>query len=200
MLVTIESLTKTPVMSLQTGAKLAETTGAIVDPRQLVVSSFYVEGPGLETNPCVLHPDDIREISEVGLIVDDADKLTSLDGLVRLQQVIDFGFSLIGLKVIDEHKRKLGKVTSYGIDTTTFTIAQVYTEQTMFRSLTSSGNTINRSQIVSVSNDVMIVQSPTATEKGTYETAAPDPGFINPFRGQNPQPDSSSVNASRMSS
>ena len=200
MLVTIESLTNTPVMSLQTGAKLAETTEAIIDPRQLVISSFYVEGAGLETNPSVLHPDDIREISDVGLIVDDADKLTSLDGLVRLQQVIDFNFSLIGLKVVDEHKRKLGKVSSYSVDTTTFTVAQIYTEQTMFRSLSSSGNTINRSQIISVSNDIMVVQSPTVADKEVEPATIAEPGFINPFRGHNPQPDSSSVNASRMSS
>src|SRR5690242_11303723 len=110
MLISIENLLDVPIMSLQTSTELAYTTAAVVDPRQLTIAAFYVEGSRLETSPSILHPADIREISDIGLIIDDATKLTSLEGLVRLQEVIDFNFEIIGLKVIDEHKRKLGKV------------------------------------------------------------------------------------------
>lgn len=190
MLVTIENLLGVSVMSLQTGTKLATTTAAIVDPRQLTIAAFYVEGPHLEQSPSILHPSDIRELGELGMIVDDADKLTSLEGLVRLQQVVDFSFELIGLKVVDEHKHKLGKVTGYGVDTTSYNIMQVYTEQPLFRSLSDGGSTIHRSQILSVNNHLMVVRSATIPAKEEPAKAATAKAFVNPFRSNNPQPDS----------
>lgn len=186
MLISIDNLIGVPVMSLQTGAQLAETTAAIVDPRQLSIAAFYVDGPGLEQTPSILHPVDIRELSDIGIIVDDTDKLMSLDGLVRLQEIIDFEFDLIGLKVIDEHRRKLGKVASYSIETTNYSVMQIYTSQSLIRSLSTMGNTIHREQIISVTNDVMVVQSPTVREEVTK--VARDT-FVNPFRSGDAQPD-----------
>ena len=189
MLISIENLLTVPVMSLQTGAQLAETTAALVDPRQLTIAAFYVEGAGLEQSPSVLHPSDIRELSDIGMIVDDATKLTSLDGLVRLQEIIDFGFELIDLKVIDENKRKLGKVSAYSVETVDYTIMQIYTEQSLIRSLGTAGNVIHRSQVISVNNDVLVFQSPTVREDN-QEVAVDSSGvFVNPFRSGSAQPD-----------
>lgn len=189
MLVSIDTLLQAPVMSLQTGTQLAQTIQAIVDPRQMTVVAFYVDGPGLEQNPSILHVNDIREISDIGLIVDDTTKLMSLEGLVRLKEIIDFGFELKGLKVVDEHKRKLGKISSYSIETVDFLVMQVYTEQSLLRSLSTMSNTIHRSQIVSVNNTVMVVQSPTVREGVTK--AAMDAGKVlaNPFRQGSLPPD-----------
>ena len=189
MLISIENLLTVPVMSLQTGAQLAETTAALVDPRQLTIAAFYVEGAGLEQSPSVLHPSDIRELSDIGMIVDDATKLTSLDGLVRLQEIIDFGFELIDLKVIDENKRKLGKVSAYSVETVDYTIMQIYTEQSLIRSLGTAGNVIHRSQGISVNNDVLVDHSPTVREDN-QEVAVDSSGvFVNPFRSGSAQPD-----------
>ena len=183
MLISIESLLDVPIMSLQTGTQLAETTAVIVDPRQLTIAAFYVEGPGLEVSPSILHPADIRELSDIGIIVDDADKLMSLDGLVRLQEIIDFDFELVGLKVVDEHKRKLGKVSGYSIETGDYTIIQIYTEQSLLRSLSTMSNTIHRSQIISVSNKQMVVQAPTVREEVKQVAKDARQAFVNPFRG-----------------
>lgn len=189
MLIAIDNLLGVPVMSLQTGMQLAETTAAIVDPRQLSIVAFYVDGPGLEESPSILHPADIRELSDIGMIVDSTEKLMSLDGLVRLQEIIEFEFELIGLKVIDEHKRKLGKVASYSVETTGYSIMQIYTEQSLIRSLSTMGNTIHREQIISVNNDVMVVQSPTVREEVANAAQQAKNAFVNPFRSGGAQPD-----------
>ena len=124
------------------------------------------------------------------MIVDDATKLTTLDGLVRLQEIIDFGFELIDLKVIDENKRKLGKVSAYSVETVDYTIMQIYTEQSLIRSLGTAGNVIHRSQVISVNNDVLVVQSPTVQDD-SHEAAIDSSGvFVNPFRSGSAQPDS----------
>ena len=176
-------------MSLQTGSQLATTTAAIVDPRQLSIAAFYVEGAGLEQSPSILHPSDIRELSDIGMIIDSAEKLMSLDGLVRLQEIIDFDFDMIGLKVIDEHKRKLGKIASYSVETTGYSIMQIYTEQSLIRSLSTMGNTIHREQIISVNNEVMVVQSPTVSSGVTKAAKEASNAFVNPFRSGGAQPD-----------
>lgn len=188
MLISIENLVGVPIMSLQTGTQLAITTGVIVDPRHLTIAAFYVEGTGLEQSPSILHPTDVREISDVGMIVDDATKLMSLEGLVRLQEIIDFGFELVGLKVTDEHKRKLGKVSSYGVETEGFTIIQIYTEQSLLRSISIMSSTIHRAQVVSVNNKQLVVQSPSVRDD--VKKTAEDMGraFVNPFRGSNTLP------------
>ena len=183
MLLNIESLVDQPIMSLQTGGELARVTGVIVDPRKLTIAAFYVEGAGLEQNPSILHPADIRELGELGIIVDETSKLMSLEGLVRLQEVIEFHFELYGLKVIDEKGRKLGKVTGYSIETDAYNIMQIYTEQSLFRSISNMSSTIHREQVVSVNQSELVVQSPTV--RGEVSKAANDArqAFTNPFRG-----------------
>lgn len=181
MIVNIDHLMSTPIMSLQTGSELARISGVIVDPRTLTISAFYVDSPLLSSKPSVLHPVDIREYSEIGMIVDGDDRLMSLEGLVRLNEVISFGFELTGLKVIDEDGRKCGKVVNYSVDTTSWNIQQVHTGQAIFRSLRSVGSIIHRNQIVSVNNQELIIKS----TKISVEEDAPSPisqAFVNPFR------------------
>lgn len=181
MLLPIKRLLDAPIMSLQTGAELARTTTPIVDPRQMTILAFYVEGRLLDNNPSILHVSDIRELSDIGIIIDDSDKLMTTDGLVRLQEVIDFHFEVIGLQVVDERKHKLGKVADYAIDPEAYTVQQIYTEQSFIKSLSHVSNVIHRSQIVSVTNHEIIVKSPTVPTEET-EVEALSRAFVNPFR------------------
>lgn len=177
----IDNVIDVPVMSLQTGTRLAETTGVIVDPRQLTVVALYVNGPMVTEKPSVLYPSDIREISDIGFIIDSEAKLMPLDGLVRLQEVIDFGFKLEGVKVVDEDGKKHGKVSSYAIDPDSFTIQQIYTSESMLRSFSSVGKIIHRSQVVAVHNDELVIKS-TKTKVQAQETLNSTANFVNPFR------------------
>ena len=60
MLVTINSMIGSPVMSIQTGKRLATLGEPIVDPNDLSIVAFYVNGPRLDYNPAVLFTSDIR--------------------------------------------------------------------------------------------------------------------------------------------
>ena len=167
-------------MSLQTGAELAQISEPIIDPRQMTIVAFYVDGRMLDHHPSILHVADIRELSDVGMIIDDSDKLMPVDGLVRLQQIIDFHFKLVGTHVVDEQGHKLGKVKDYVIEPETYTIAQLYTEQSLLKSLSTVSNVIHRSQIISVTNEHITVSSPTVRDEAT--TPAKAGSFANPFR------------------
>lgn len=181
MLTMIDNVIGVPVMSLQTGTRLAHTSDVIVDPRQLTIAALYVEGPLVSVRPSVVYPSDIREISDIGFIVDSDSKLMPLDGLVRLQEIIDFDFVLKGARVVDEDGKKHGKVSNYAIDPESFTIQQLYTTESLFRSFSNVGRIIHRSQIVAIHENVVVIKS-TATKVSADTSLASSPSFVNPFR------------------
>lgn len=187
MLISIDRLIGTPILSLQTGIEIAKISDAILDPRQLKIAAFRVSGGRIAENDAVLHPEDIREISDIGMIVDSHESLMSTDGLVRLQEVIDFGFFLNGLRVEDENRRRLGKVKGFSIDPESFYVQQLYIKPPAIKRLSISEFVIHRSQIKSINNDRLVVKS--AAIKSEAEVK-PRPAFVNPFRSPMPaQPD-----------
>lgn len=189
MLVPIKRFIDTPILSLQTGSELAKTSKPIIDPRKLKIVALRVSGKNLDTVNSVLHPEDIREISDVGLIVDNSDRLMSTEGLVRLQEVIDFKFELNGIRVEDEKGHKLGTVKDYVVDPDSFIIQQLYVQPPLMRSLSISVLTIRRTQITSINNQRIIVKSTAIKEEPVAETVKVP--FVNPFRSPAPtQPES----------
>ncbi len=188
MLLVSEKLTKTPVMSLQTGTRLAMTSGVIIDPKDLKIIALYVDGSGLEATPSVLFTDDIRESSELGFIIDDSSKLMPLDGLVRLQKIIDSNFELIGINVVDKYETKLGRVEDYSFDPDNFMVAQLFVKPPLLRSLTADTLIIHQSQIIDVTPTSIVVDIPTVRAAESQTTADDLAGFVNPFRSPDAEP------------
>lgn len=187
MLLLSEKLVNIPIMSLQTGSEIGRTSGVIIDPRTLNIPAFYISGPQVGTNPAVLHIEDIREYGDIGFIIDDSDKIMALDGLVRLQTVIDFEFDILACQVVDKAGSKLGRVSDFSFEPDTFSIQNIYIQQSFLRSITTASNIISRKQILSVTKDKIVVDSPTIQEK-ISQRADQASNFVNPFRS-NPQTD-----------
>ncbi len=176
MLALNSQLVNTPIMSLQTGSELGTTHAAIIDPRKLQVVAYYARGARIP-HTSVLHTSDIREIGPLGIIVDSADAIMSLDeDLVRLQEVLRLGFELIGVPVIDDMKNKLGKVTEYTLETDEFYIQKIHVTQSVLKNITNSSLVIHRSQIIEITNQQIIVRS------GTIPQQTGITQVLNPFR------------------
>lgn len=186
MLVYSARLTQLPILSLQTGSPLAYTSQPIIDPRRLHVTAFYCEGPLLDFQPAIVHSDDVREFSELGLIVNDSEDIMPPDDLVRLQEVINFNFSLIGMKVVDDRNTKLGKVEDYVTETESFLIQTFVVKRPLLKSFNEAKLVIGRTQIAEIKDDVIVVKSPTVQE-AIKATPAPRQDFENPFRKTKPQ-------------
>jgi len=182
----------TPLMSLQTGTRLGTINEPIIDPRQLQVLAYYVDGPLLDERPSIILIEDIREIGEIGFIIDSSDDITAPGDIIRLQEVIELGFELPGLKVIDEKNHHLGRVLDYNIDSTSFEIRQIRVKPPVIRMLGLSELMIHRDQIVKITNDRMIVKS-TATQKKIEADRKTPRAYTNPFRGTTPQPETSTI-------
>lgn len=166
----------TPVISLQTGEPLAVLSAPVINPDNLKIIAYYLEGPRLDQYPSFIRIEDIRDISNPGAIIDSSDDIVGLDDIISLKKIIQIKFNLLGIKVVEETGRKIGKVNDYTIDVENFYIVQLYIQNNRLRSLSDSTIIIHRDQIIEVSDTQITVRS--ATVKDSENKV---PVFVNPF-------------------
>ncbi len=187
MLVSNERFDNIPVMSLQTGSMLARASSAVIDPRSLAVVAYELEGYLLDQHPTLLRVADIREIGPLGMIIDSVDELISPSDVIKIKEVYEINFQLIGLKVVDERKRTVGRVIGYTLEAGSFIIQQLRVKRPLMKSFGDTELLIHRSQIVKVTDDVIVVKTPDIRHK--EPVVQPMQTFENPFRKSSPQPD-----------
>lgn len=186
MLVLGSRLLNSPIMSLQTGTRLATAVRPLIDPSNLRVLAYEVEGDLLVEKPSFIRTDEIREYGHLGMIIDSNDELIGLDDVIQVKKIYDLSFSLIGLHVLDENRRKLGKVDDYTLETGNFVIEQLSVRRGIFRGITDTGFLVNRSQIIEINNTSVVVKSPSVKSSEPVMQAIRSE-FSNPFRNPAPQ-------------
>lgn len=185
MLILGSRLISTPVMGLQTGTKLAETKNPVIDPGSLKIIAYEVSGRLLSENPSFIRIADIRELSDVGFIIDSNDEFIGLDDVINLKKIYELNFNLINHNVIDEIGRKLGKVCDYSLETDTFLIQQLNIKRNIIKSFNETNLLIHRTQIIEINDKDIIVKSNT---KKLHSIQHPSKlSYINPFRSTVPQ-------------
>lgn len=185
MLILGSRLINIPIMGLQTGAKLAITKNPIIDPSNLKIIAYEVDGTLLSERPSFIRIADVRELSDVGMIIDSNDEFIGVKDVIKIRDTYELNFNIIDMNVIDESKRKLGKVYNYSLDTDNFIIQQLNVRQGLFKSLSDSELLIHRSQIIEINNDQIIVKT---TAKKLEPIKKPvQMTYMNPFRSQSPQ-------------
>ncbi len=188
MLLLGSTLINTPVMSLQTGGELARTKKAIIDPANLSIIAYELAGVRLTMHPTLLRIADVRELSDLGLIVDSEDEFVTEHDVIKLDEIYHMGFEVINMLVTDEKNRKLGHVIDYTLDTNGFFVQQLTVRRPLLRSLNDTELLIHRSQIIEINDKAIVVHS---------EAKAPEPerhevvgSYINPFRKSEAAPES----------
>jgi uncharacterized protein YrrD len=176
-------------MSLQTGRRLAITKHAVIDPRNLKILAFELDGPHLDQVPSFLGVNDIREIGNMGIIIDSSDEFVGLDDVIKIKEVYNFGFKLDNLAVKNQKGKKLGKVIGYSVEPSSFVVKQLSVRRPLLKSLTDTELLIDRSQIVEISNDAVVIKD--ETEKVRSHVKATAGSYTNPFRqvAAQPQPE-----------
>jgi uncharacterized protein YrrD len=174
-------------MGLQTGTKLASTKFPVIDPSNLKVMAYEVDRLLLAEHPSFIRIADVRELSDVGMIIDSNDEFVVAKDVIALQKIYELGFNLIGLNVIDEIGHKLGKVDDYSLDTDSFVIQQLNVKRGIIKSLADTGLLVHRSQIVEINDRSIIVR--TTAQKLDPITKPGQLTYLNPFRSTAPQAD-----------
>lgn len=165
-----------PVMSLQTGTELARTTRAIIDPADLRIYAYELAGKRLGASQTLLMIADIRELSDIGIIVDSSDELIEPGDVIQINDIYSLHFNILDMEVQDEKKQKVGKVIDYAIETNSFTIEQLTVKPPLLRSFNESELLIHRSQIIEINPKAIVINRQAKLRNSI------DPEFINPFR------------------
>lgn len=166
-------------MGLQTGSELAQTERAIIDPRTLEIVAYELSGPLLDMHPSLLRVADVREFSDIGMIVDSSDEFVSPDDIIKLGEIYKLNFTLLGMPVIDKKRHKLGKVEGYTIETSGFLIQQLQVKRPLLKSLNDTQLLIHRTQITEINDSAIIVQSETKPAEPIMHSVR---AYANPFR------------------
>lgn len=180
MLITSERLRDQPIMSLQTGIELGTTARPVIDPAKLQIIAYEATVPLRPHQLNLLRIDDIREISDIGFIIDDIDEIVTAGDVIKLDEIYQLGFELDGIKVLDEKRKKIGHVTSYTIDVDDFAIEQLVVKRTLLHRLNDTELVVHRSQLLEISRAAIVIKRHADTPEHTRATS---PGsYVNPFR------------------
>lgn len=180
MLIAGSRLIDTPVMGLQTGSELARTSRAVINPYNLEIVAYELTGPLLTMHPSLLRIADVREFSNIGLIVDSSDEFVAPDDVIKLHDVYKLRFELIGKNVLDTKHHKLGKVSGYTIETAGFVVQQLEVKRSFLRSFSDTELLIHRSQIKEINDTSIVVESELKTTEPVLKTVRDT--YTNPFR------------------
>jgi len=146
-----------PVLSLRTSAPVAKTLQPIINPNNLKIEGFYCQDNKDRKKQLVLLYQDIRDIIPQGLVVNDHDVLAEPSELVRLKEIMNLNFQLIGKQVVTARGEKVGKVTDYAPDTATMFVQKIYVSQSILKNFAGGNLGIDRTQIVEITNKKIVI-------------------------------------------
>lgn len=146
-----------PVLSLRTSNPVATITSPILNPDNLKIEGFYCQDT-VDRKVLILLYQDIRDILPQGLVVNDYDVLAVPDDLVRLKNILELNFDIIGKPVETVSKEKVGKVSDYAFESTTMFIQKLYVSQSILKSLTNGNLSIDRTAVHEITPKRIIIQ------------------------------------------
>jgi hypothetical protein len=144
------------VLSLRVGGAIATITAPIINPNNLKIEGFYCQDRYSKQELVLLYQD-IRDTLPQGYVVNDHDVLVEPEELVRLKDVLELNFELIGKPIITISKEKVGKVSDYATETETMFIQKIYASQSIIKSLSGGSLSIDRGQINEITPTKIII-------------------------------------------
>jgi uncharacterized protein YrrD len=161
-----------PVLSLRTGGPRAWVVAPVFNPSKLSIEGFYVQDRA-DKKELILLCQDIREISRQGFIVNDHDVLATAEDLVRLKELLDTNFELLDKHVETASKQSVGKVSDYAVETSSMIVQKIYASQSFWKNLTGGALSIDRSQIVEVTNQRIVINELLQGKRAVVPASAP---------------------------
>lgn len=154
-----KSFTEIPILSLRLGGPIGTAHTPIINPTNLKIEGWRASS-NRQKGDFILLSQDVREVLPQGLAVNDTDALAEPEDLIRHQELIRMNFSLLGYQVFTEKKKKLGKVSDFATDSSSFLIKKLYTQASIMKSLKGGDLAIDRNQIVEITARKIVVKDP----------------------------------------
>ena len=185
MLVMNSRIIGAPILSVQAGGPIATIKSAIIDPNDLKIPGFHLEGPLVNRAKArILDVRSIREYSQLGMVIDNIEELVAPDDVIKIQNVLELNFDLINLKVRTKKGTKLGHIIDYTLTSEDFIVQQIIVRRPLVKSLVDPELTISRKEIVEITDYEVIIKDEEKILKARAEKEDFIPNFVNPFREQ----------------
>lgn len=186
MLVMNSRLISAPVLSVQAGGPIGKITSTIIDPNDLKIIAFRLEGPLVNKQQNLLDARSIREYSNYGFVIDDIDELIGPDDVIKISDILKLNFDLLNLKVETKKGSKLGKVQDFTVTSEDFIVQQIIVKRPAVKALIDPELTISRKEIVEITDYKVIIKDEEKVLKQKAEKEDFVPNFVNPFRESQP--------------
>ncbi|MBA2279110.1 hypothetical protein H0V99_01550 [Candidatus Saccharibacteria bacterium] len=157
MLQLTKNITNVPIMSLRTGGKVATADKPLINPNNLKIEGWLCTDH-FSKKRLILLAQDVRDFVPQGIAVNDYDVLSEPDELIRLKEVLELEFELVGKPVVTTHRRRVGKVNDYAVDVTSMMVHKLYVTRPLYKSLAHGQLSIDRTQIVEITNRRVLVK------------------------------------------
>ena len=153
------SIINQPVMSLRTGSQVATATAPIINPSNLKIEGWYCQDK-FSKDPLVLLSQDTRDIIKQGIVVNDHEVLADPEELIRLKEVLELQFELLGKPVYTSNKKRLGKISDYAVDFPSLYINKLYISQSLIKSFNGGGLSVDRNQVIEITQRRVVIADP----------------------------------------
>ncbi len=184
MLLSYTSLSDYPVMSLHVGGEIARLKEPIIDPNDMSVIGYVVDGSLIRGEVGnILSMRDVREFANIGAIIDSTDALSHREDVIKIDKIMSLNFHLIGHKVVTKKGTKLGRVVDFTLNPDTFLIQQLVVKRPAVKAFLDPELLIGRSQIAEVDDERVVVKDEEAKIRAQAEADFKQ-NFVNPFRQQ----------------
>ncbi len=145
-----------PVISITTGTKLGRVIDFLIDSTSFKVAVIRIKSQLIKK---YLLPGDIRNWDSTKILINGPENFSEKSDLIRLQNLIDDNFNLIGTKVETISKEKLGKVEDFSFDFIDSNIYKIYVKpKNIFKNFLKTHLVIGREDIIEVRKDKIIVR------------------------------------------
>lgn len=178
------------ILSLRSGGVISTIESIIVDPNDLKILGFFLNKNTVSFDSgAILDVRSVREFSHLGMIIDSDEELLNVGDVVKIDEMVKLNFQPIHFKVKTQNKTNVGTVIDYTIDVNDFYIQQLTVKRPILKSFIDPELIINRSEILEINDEAIIVKDELAKQKGREKLEQEEfvPNFVNPFR-QNDQP------------
>lgn len=170
-LVLLSSLIGIPVASLKENQKIGNVKDVLIDLETgkiigLTVGQNWWDLISLLNQPKYIPFDDIIDFDKHALIVNSDEVVVKISEVVKAKKIYDQGFQLIGLSVVTQSKKRLGRVVDIAISMTHAVVVSIYVRTFL------SEKIIPQNKIVRIERKKIIVEDEVLIEPVTIPKLA----------------------------
>ena len=155
------------ILSLRSGGVISTIESIIVDPNDLKILGFFLNKNTVSFDSgAILDVRSVREFSHLGMIIDSDEELLNVGDVVKIDEMVKLNFQPINFKVKTQSKNSVGTVIDYTVDVNDFYIQQLTVKRPILKSFIDPELIINRSEILEINDEAIIVKDELAKQKG----------------------------------